>query len=726
MALMALVLGACAKAPSPRSVIQPTRPVATSSLPSGWPYWQAPTFTLNLKAEPTRSFEDEIEPSWLASDETWHKDARPLLAKLRTQGFALRKTNRFEPGLSAFYEERARRGAPLVITADALFALSHLALTHALADIEARVERADLLSVLQRLDLRLSAEVGGARPDLLAGYRLARSTVAVALALADPSYEVPPELLDVVSLEIDRIHAHFGIAPSPLFEAKIDYGAMSARGAVEAGADDPAAPVFAAAEWLAQAPFLLEGRGEVEGAEIEVGTARTHTRAALLLARLLVPEGDVIAAAALARIDRVDLFVLGGVDDLSPFELAQMARANGLDLRGGADLVDTNKLDHLRHAASRAAALFDDSGIVRVAGDGGPAPWRPARSMRIVPLRGTPDARVLERLVFPFVGALSPAPADSAAGSLPAKRAMPNALDVATWLQSGTAKVSLGSHGDSRYAGFDLALSSTVLPSGEARHASLYSSGLDAIATWLRPSAVDVPYPQILSDARDRRKLETALAAWTLLRHDAIAFGHGRLQSSVTVPSPLGPSAAGVRQVFIEPHPEAIASLLGLINQARRGLVELGVITGNAAPLSLLDETASLLTLALEGSVRAANVEPPFADLEHDLEQIPPRIAAIERSAGPAAAPVAIDVHLDIASARVLEEATGTLDEVFLRVQDPIAHRTVIAVGASIPHFEFRQNGGTRPSDAEWAVQFTGGGAPHRDSFADVDLVAPE
>jgi hypothetical protein len=254
----------------------------------------------------------------------------------------------------------------------------------------------------------------------------------------------------------------------------------------------------------------------------------------------------------------------------------------------------------------------------------------------------------------------------------------------------------------------------------------LFSSGLDAISTWLRPSAVDVQYPQILSDARDRRKLETALAAWTLLRHDAMAFGRGRLQPSVSVLPPLGAPAASARQVFIEPHPEAIASILGLINQARRGLVELGAITESAAPLSLLEETASLLTLALEGSVRAANGEPPSADLEHDLEQIPPRIAAIERSAGLGAAPVAIDVHLDIASALVLEEATGTLDEVFLRVQDPIARRTIVAVGCSIPHFEFSKNGGARPSDADWAVQLHHGGAPHRDSFADVDLVAPE
>jgi hypothetical protein len=238
--------------------------------------------------------------------------------------------------------------------------------------------------MLRRLDVRLSAEVGRARPDLLGGYRLARSTVAVALALIDPSYGVPSELAEAVFLEIARIQAHDGVELSPLFETAIDYGAMAPRGAVPSGHDPmaPVTPIFAAAEWLARAPFLLEGRGESEGAEVDVGTVRTQTRAALLLARLLVPDGDAVASAALARMDRIDLFAFGTADDLSPGDLAQLASSTGIDLRGGGDIVNTAKLDHLRHAASRTPLFFDGSGRVRACGDGGaaaPAPRFPVR-----------------------------------------------------------------------------------------------------------------------------------------------------------------------------------------------------------------------------------------------------------------------------------------------------------------------------------------------------------
>jgi hypothetical protein len=727
LALLTGLLFACAKTPSPPAAIQPRSPPSLAPPPSGWPYWQAPLLALRPSAGasvPSSEDAASSEPEWLKSDEVWRKDSGPLFSKLREQGLAIHRTRRFETALGAFYEERARRGAPLLITTDALLAIAHLAIADAFADVETRVERVDMITMLHRLDARLSAEVGRARPDLLGGYRLARSTVAVSLAVVDPSYGVPSDLADVVSLEVGRIRAHRGVEQSPLFEAAIDYGAMSARGAV--ASDDPSLSIFEAAEWLAQAPFLLEGRGEVQGAEVDVGTARTHTRAALLLARLLTPEGDLSAAAAFARLDRIDLFAVGAVDDLSPGDLARIARSNGIDLQGGSDIVNTAKLDHLRHAASRAPALFDGSGRVRRAGDGGTAPWRPQRSMRLAPLRATPDGRLLEQLVFPFLGILSLSDsADSPPVALPTFRTMPSGLDVAAWLESSAAKLALASHGDPRYTGFERALASAVLPSDElSRHGSLFSSQLDAISTWLRRSSVEEEELPPFSEARDRRKLDAALVGWTLLRHDALAFGHRRVRVQSAPVSTLPARSLG--RVFVEPHPEAIASLLGMIRQTRRGLVEVGALAEDAPSLALLDETESIFTLALEGAVRAASREPSFADLTHALGDLPARMAALEQRAGFAADPVVIDVHLDIASEQVLEEATGTLDELFVRVQDPVEHRSVIAVGACIPHFEFTEKASARRNDAAWAAQLQSGQAPKRDSFAEVDLVAPE
>ena len=716
------VLCACARTPAP-SVEPPS--AIRSPAPSAWPFWQAPAFTLRESARPLLLSEEVREPRWLESDEVWRTVARRIFEKTRSQGIAIHRTSQIELNVGDFYEERIRRGAPVLITIDALTLFAHVALASAFVEIESRIERADLLAMLRRVDGRLSAEAERASPDLVGGYRLARSTVAVALVLADPAHVVPADLEDAVSLEVARIRAHEGLARSPLFDADVDYGAMSPRGDISSFPDDPGTPFFRAAEWLAQAPFLLEASGELGGAPIDVGTARTHTRAALLVARLLAPEGDAIAAVARARIDRIALFAVGGPDDLSPVDLAQMARSSGSDPRWGSDIADTAKLDHVRHASSRLPALFDGSGSARQGADGGAPLRRPPRSMRIVPLRGTPDSFVIERCAFSFPGATS-AP-DASLERRPTLPSMPIGLSVAAWLESGAAKRSLASLEHPGDAGFDVGLSCADLPHDEiSHHGSIYISGLESIAAWLRPSAAERPESPVAARARDRRKLETALVAWTLLRHEMLPFAHRSGRPLSPAPAMLVTPDERRGQVLIEPHPEAIADLLGLLRQARTGFSELGVLASDSRSVSLFEEIESLLSLSLEAAARAANRASTYSELSPDLAQIPARMVALERFAGSAAEPVVIDVHLDIRSALVVEEGTGSLDELFVRVEDPIAQRQVLAVGASIPHFEFMQQAGERLSDAAWRVKSRGEGRPNRDAFTAEDLVATE
>src|ERR1700733_6500525 len=139
LALLTGLLFACAKTPSPPAAIQPRSPPSLAPPPSGWPYWQAPLLALRPSAGasvPSSEDAASSEPEWLKSDEVWRKDSGPLFSKLREQGLAIHRTRRFETALGAFYEERARRGAPLLITTDALLAIAHLAIADAFADVE--------------------------------------------------------------------------------------------------------------------------------------------------------------------------------------------------------------------------------------------------------------------------------------------------------------------------------------------------------------------------------------------------------------------------------------------------------------------------------------------------------------------------------------------------------------------------------------------------------------
>jgi hypothetical protein len=662
--------------------------------PPAWPYWQAPA--LDLRPTQREAPREALPPTWLKSDATWRGYATAIVDKVRSDGVALQRTRNAEVSIGAFYEERARRGAPLLVTADALFAIVHLAFASAAADVDNRVMAGELSTVLHRLDARLGAEVAHARPDLLEGYRVARTAVAVALVLADAAYVVPADLVPGVASEVALVRTHAGVQRSPLFEVPLDYGSMLPRGPISSPTDLRSGS-FQAAEWLASAPFLFAGEGE--GAEVNVGVARAQARAALLLARLLVKSGDGAAAAASTRMGRIDRFTLGGADDLSPANAADLAGKSGIDLLGGSDIASTVKLDHFR----RAAGL---------------------RSMRLVPLRAPADGRALQALTYPFVGAL-PA-ADAGAPGLPAMRKTPSALDVAAWLGSPAAKAALTARGDGGYARFEPTLARLAAErSADERslHASVYASLLEAMATWLRPSSADATRPVPPGDAEGRRSLQTALAAWTLLRHDALPFAH---DGARILPPRAATVSAHAARVFIEPHPEAIASLLGALRQLHRGLHELGALGDDAPSIAVLTEAESLLSLALDAAARTANGDPTVAELEPALAEIPGRIVALEAVTRPAAEPQVIDVHVDVGSGRILEEGTGPLEELFLWADDPVAHRSLLVVGAAIPHVELVESGGARLGDAAWRALIAAGGLPARDALYEPETVPSE
>jgi hypothetical protein len=341
--------------------------------------------------------------------------------------------------------------------------------------------------------------------------------------------------------------------------------------------------------------------------------------------------------------------------------------------------------------------------------------------MRIVPLRASPDGRVLQRLVTPFIGPLTA----SDAGALPTLRRSPSAIEVGAWLGSPMAREAVVARGDFDYPGFESGLLSLVenKPHAESlRHASAYASWLDALSTWLGPSEGDRVEPRTPSPSDDRRRLRTALAAWTFLRHDALPFAHDAPHPEPPAPSPPLPPTHPV-EVFVDPHPEAIAALLGAVRQLHFGCTALEALRDDALSFALAVEVDGILSLALEASVRESNSDPALADLEPDLAQIPARIAALEAWAGSAAEPVVIDVHLDATTGNVLEEATGAIEELFTRVRDPIARRFVLAVGASIPRWEFLSSGADRLDDAKWRARLEAGPAPERDPATEPDRI---
>jgi hypothetical protein len=721
-ALLALAAMACGGSAAPGHtavVAHPPKPAGSTDpgqairikLPE-WTYWEpidVPLIVGNARAPDLPLSEDAIERRGGAGAR-WEKAPAALKDDLKKQAFGVVPAAAPRTRMGAYYAALRDEKVPWVITVDALFWLTHLAIDRALADVESQQLIPALDTALKRLDLRLAAESKDARADLAPAYVTARGLVAVASALARGPYVPAPELAEVVAKEKALVLAHAGPAESPLLGVSIDYSAMAPRGMADR--DEARAAYFRAMAWLGQAPLMLAGLGE-EGAagKIDVAQARTHARAALLVTRLLDYDVDAEAAQAWERIDRLGQFIAGSADDLTPKELGRVAVQAGDDLKDARWIGNVAKVDHVRHLAvqSHVTRLFDGAGGVRA---GMPtamdAAVRAAPSVRLVGGRASPDGEVLQGLVFPMVGAMKAAKPPPTARD--GERAVPTGLDIAAWLGSTEARFVLRETGDDAYDGYEQALDRLYQrrPPANAvdRHSSLYVSALDALATYVGPSGADPGEPGVATSAFRRRKIEVTLSAWTSLRHDAMSFS--RLASPQTATAAPPKSATPEGDAFVEAHPEAAAKLLALVRQAAKGLTALGALPSDSPARAVLAEVDDLLWVALGAALHEANDEPFPAELASALAALPARMAALEErvaTSGTADVPMVVDVHTDLAPGRVLEEATGYIADLYLVVPEPRSRKLVLAVGASIPHYELTQPAAQRLSDSAWRAR---------------------
>jgi hypothetical protein len=164
-----------------------------------------------------------------------------------------------------------------------------------------------------------------------------------------------------------------------------------------------------------------------------------------------------------------------------------------------------------------------------------------------------------------------------------------------------------------------------------------------------------------------------------------------------------------------------------MVRQATKGLNAFGALPADSPGRALLREVDDVLWTALGVALKEANDQPLTPEQSDALAAIPDRMVALEARlavTGVADVPVAIDVHTDLGPARVLEEATGYIDDLYLVVPEPRTRRLVLAVGASVPHFEFVQPAAQRLSDTAWRARLQSGTGPARQAFVGGYLVA--
>ena len=430
----------------PPLIPEPRRSPRLSTPPS-W-YWE-PVEVDRRPAETSIDLpmtEDRVLRA-LGGNRVWDALGPSGRERLLRDGLVIVPRNEASNQVGALYTKLREQRVPYVVTLDALAYALHVAFERALAEVDDTLLAPGLDALLERLEARLGAEQKGAGVELGAANGLARAIVAVARGLASPGAKVAgpalaPETMALVSEEIALIEAHAKVGTSPLLAVPIDY----ARFDTPADAAHPGS--FRALTWLASAPLLFAAEGEVPGSVVGIARSRLLARAAMVLARLSLPDVDPAIFALWSRITRVLAFVWGAPDDVSALEFADLASSMGIGLENPKHIANVVTVDRLRRraAAGRVPLVFDGAGASARAGVG----------MRIFGGHASADSVALAAMSGPNVGATHAAPPPVMARD--GQRTLPSSLDLAAWLGAREGRAAVHEQGHDQFAGYDAAL----------------------------------------------------------------------------------------------------------------------------------------------------------------------------------------------------------------------------------------------------------------------------
>ena len=737
--LLAAAVAACAPAaPAPPRLVpaKPAPRVTVLELPRArpaplpeWTYWQPVESELHVPAlqSPVPPFAEKdvarLGPDAIA----WAQQPVALKAQLLRDGMVVVPLSQART-FGELYVRLREMGVPFFVTMDTMFHIAHVAFSRVLAEVEWKTMAPALVALLGGLDARLTAESRHVGSDLEEPYTLARAFVSVARALAVPGYEPPRDIAPAVQAELARIRDHIGPAKSVLFGVTIDYSAFAPQGASDAL--DPALSGYARAfSWLSAAPFLVASRAEVAGAPANVATSRTHTRAAMLVSRLLVTDADRESRAQYNQLRLARQFMFGHTDDVSPDLLAaHVARAGGV-LSDPSSITNVVIVDRVRHSllTARAPEVFDGVAAKEVDARGGRSRLlaRETLSVRFAGDESTQSAALLSALSYPEIGALGwPAEKALPTSARDGARVLPSALDIASWLGSTAARADLHEHGEDAYERYGDAMSFATkrLAADDVatRHATPYASFLDALATYLRAAPADTFEPYARGAPFEKEKLETALSYYATLPHDGLAFTRAPLDTLPELIKNRPQSAPSA--MFVEPHPEAIGALLAALAQLRRGLEKLALLPKDGAAEHVLELAEEMLRITFEASIYETNDVTFSLSLAADLANLPTVLAeweALVNKTADADPTLASDLHTDVSAARVRVLATGPIEAIHVIVREPATGRAVHAVGAHVPVFELVQPAALRLSDRAFRARIAAGSPPPRFSFTD-------
>jgi hypothetical protein len=591
---------------------------------------------------------------------------------LSQNGFVSLRINAFET-LADFYEFALSTGKPILITTDAVLHTYHVLFDETLKRIEMNEFIGSLNDTISSLLEKVKEEANS-----LAGTPLERASktnlmyLEVAHALIDPNFT--PSTIEARQ-ELQLILDHNCIAESPIFGYKEDYTQYVPRGHYTE--NEQLKAYFKTMMWLGRMRFALLTDGTIN---VE------QTRAGILLTWITTSDTSVYEV--WQRIYEITKFFVGASDDLTFDDYLSVLNEKEVMLKDqicenntveevGQELLKRNRAKILGTYAETYPWLPQEEELQRILNE--------TAGLRFMGQRFIPDSYMFQQLVFPQVG------------NWGFPRLFPKGLDVSAVMGSNLAKQIL----DETEATYENYTQQMEKLRAEFGSLSVVNWTRNLYWTWLytaNTTLVEIPsepeYPTFMTtQAWGYEKLQTFMGTWTELRHDTILYA----KQSVTPITSIPPS----NTAYVEPYPETYRRLIGLINMTINGLTQLQLLQPdmNTSLRSFIDVSE----LFLNASVIELEGKSLNESMQQQIRAAAKTISAILSVATEKAQQAAIvaDVHTDLNTGEVLEEALGKFNVLIIVYADADG-KLYAGAGPVYNYFEFTQPMSERLTDEAW------------------------
>lgn len=610
------------------------------------------------------------------ADDFYMNDAAK--AMVGEQGFAVMLSygDEFWP----VYEDNRYNHRPSLVTVDSMMHSYHLYFEYllkkteggALSEALARMSKA----MLEAAQAQLTSLAGSEWEDAA---KAAVAFFAVGCSLIDPSTEVPQEVAETVTVELERIGQAAGASDSLVTGAPLDYSQFIVRGYYEQ--TEALQRYFRTMMWYGQLSFVQRDE--------------TLDRAALLMTLAI----DEAALEDWQAIYAVTSFFVGAADDNGYYEyLPAFEQAYG----EGAGVGDLAGNDEAWQAFHKLTGLMPAPQINSLPGSSA-SDNEEDRGFRFMGQRFTIDAYIFQQLVYDKVGA-------TGTGET---RMLPCSLDVPAALGSEAAydQLSAGIGGESPatdFAGYDENLSElkdeVAAKGDEFWQASLYNQWLHTLRPLLEQKGEG--YPSFMQSPNwALHSLESFLGSYTELKHDTILYAKQMLAEG----DGAWPDERDDRG-YVEPEPIVFDRLARLCLATMQGLAHFGLLDDqDSADLDILQQIADKLsTIAAKELADELPSDEEFElirsvgeQLEHFWLQVHQEEA--ERDGlelRPMQFPAAIVADVATGDNSCLELGTGKVSLLFAVV--PVDGSLRLASGPVFTFHEFVQPASERLTDTEW------------------------